>query len=183
MKTVKSITLLAMLSLILTACSTAPKSGAGRSELEAKANGTVSRFKAVDPYISRSFFASSKAYAVFPTVAKGGIVIGGAYGKGVLYEGGKIIGYCDLSQASIGFQLGGQAYSEILFFQDALSLTNFKSGSLEFAAQASAVAAGADASANADYDHGVAVFTLAGKGLMYEASIGGQKFSYQPKGY
>jgi lipid-binding SYLF domain-containing protein len=114
-------------------------------------------------------------------VGKGAVGVGGAYGKGVLYQGGRAIGYCDLSQASIGFQLGGQAYSEIIFFEDELSLQNFKSGTLEFAAQASAVAAASDASANADYDHGVAVFTLAGKGLMYEASIGGQKFTYQAK--
>jgi lipid-binding SYLF domain-containing protein len=170
-----------MIALMVAACTTAPKSESGKSELEAKADATVMRFKTTDPMMAKTFFASAKAYAVFPTVGKGGVGIGGAYGKGVLYEGGRAVGYCDLSQASIGFQLGGQAYSEVIFFQDELGLANFKSGSLEFAAQASAVAAAADASANADYDHGVAVFTLAGKGLMYEASIGGQKFSYQAK--
>ena len=96
-------------------------------------------------------------------------------------EGGEVVGYCDLAQATIGFQLGGQVYSEIIFFEDSVSLDAFKAGTFEFAAQASAVAASADASVNADYEHGVAVFTLSGKGLMYEASIGGQKFDYTPK--
>lgn len=181
MKCFKVCSLISMIALMMVACSTAPKSESGKSELEAKAAAAVSRFKATDPYMSKSFFSWAKAYAVFPTVGKGAVGVGGAYGKGVLYEGGRVVGYCSLSQGSIGFQLGGQAYSEVIFFEDDLALQNFKSGSLEFAAQASAVAAAADASANADYDHGVAVFTLAGKGLMYEASIGGQKFSYQAK--
>tara|TARA_Y100001933_G_scaffold195203_1_gene195428 strand:+ start:12675 stop:13220 length:546 start_codon:yes stop_codon:yes gene_type:complete len=181
MKRVLQLSLMCLAAAMFVACTTAPKTTAGKSELEAKADGTIARFKSTDPSMSKYFFGTAKAYAVFPTVGKGAVGVGGAYGKGVLYEGGRAVGYCDLSQASIGFQLGGQAYSEIIFFGDTLSLANFKSGSLEFAAQASAVAAAADASANADYDHGVAVFTLAGKGLMYEASIGGQKFSYQAK--
>ena len=181
MKLIKTVTLLTMITLMIAACSTAPKTTAGKSAIQAKAAATIARFKSTDSSMAKTFFSSSKGYAVFPTVGKGGIGIGGAYGKGVLYQGGQAIGYCDLSQASIGFQLGGQTYSEIIFFDNAQSLNNFKSGALEFAAQASAVAAASDASANADYDHGVAVFTHAGKGLMYEASIGGQKFTYQPK--
>lgn len=181
MKQVLSLSMVLMIATLLVACSTAPTTGSGKSELEARADATVSRFKATDPSMAKTFFSTSKAYAVFPTVGKGAVGVGGAYGKGVLYEGGRVVGFCDLSQASIGFQLGGQAYSEIVFFQDDLSLMNFKAGTLEFAAQASAVAAAADASANADYDHGVAVFTLSGKGLMYEASIGGQRFTYQAK--
>ena len=180
MKLIQTLSLLTLITLIA-ACSTAPTTHAGKSQIQAKADATVARFKSTDPSMARTFFSTAKAYAVFPTVGKAGMGIGGAYGKGVLYQGGRIIGYCDLSQASIGFQLGGQTYSEIIFFDDALALQNFKAGALEFAAQASAVAAASDASANADYDHGVAVFTLAGKGLMYEASIGGQKFTYQPK--
>lgn len=181
MKHVLSLSLLSLIALMIAACSTAPQSTAGKSELEARADATVMRFKATDKTMAQHFFSTAKAYAVFPSVGKGAIGVGGAYGKGVLFEGGQVVGYCDLSQASIGFQLGGQAYKEIIFFADAMSLMNFKSGTLEFAAQASAVAAAADVSANADYDHGVAVFTLAGKGLMYEASIGGQKFTYQAK--
>ncbi len=181
MKRILTLSLMTLMTFALIACETAPTTQSGKSELEAKASATVSRFQATDPSMSKHFFSTAKAYAVFPSVGKGAVGVGGAYGKGVLYQGGVVVGFCDLSQASIGFQLGGQAYSEIIFFEDELALQNFKSGSLEFAAQASAVAAASDASANADYDHGVAVFTLAGKGLMYEASIGGQKFSYQPK--
>lgn len=169
------------LGLFLTGCSTAPTTYAGKTSLESKAEATVKRFKVVDPTMSRLFFKTAKGYAVFPTVGKGGAGLGGAYGKGVLYENGVVVGYCDLTQASIGFQLGGQAYSEIIFFENNIALQEFKSGKFAFAAQVSAVAATADASANADYDQGVAVFTLAGKGLMYEASVGGQNFDFQPK--
>lgn len=162
-------------------CSTAPRTEQARENLIQRAEMTIGRFKQTDPQINKGFFETAEGYAVFPTVAKGGMGVGAAYGRGVLYEGGQVVGYCDLSQASIGFQLGGQTYSEIIFFETTQTLFNFKSGSFEFSAQASAVAAAADASANADYDNGVSVFTLAAKGFMYEASIGGQKFSFQPK--
>lgn len=162
-------------------CSTAPKTYTEKAELEAKADRTVQRFKEIDPQINELFFSTAKGYAVFPTVGKGAVGVGGAFGRGVLYEGGRIVGYCSLSQGSIGFQLGGQAYSEIIFFQTEEALKDFKLGNVEFSAQASAVAASADASANAKYDKGIAVFTLAAEGLMYEASIGGQGFSYEPK--
>ena len=158
-------------------CSTAPKTAGGRADLHAKVVETIDRFKAEDPSLS-SFFGSAYGYAVFPTVGKGGVGVGGAYGKGELYEGGQVVGYCDLSQGSIGFQLGGQAYSELIFFETAEALERFKSGNFAFAAQASAVAATAGASADADYEGGVAVFTMAKGGLMYEASIGGQKFDF-----
>ena len=162
-------------------CSTAPESAADRSTLEAEAKATVEQFKTSDPSLSEAFFKNAKGYAVFPTIGKGAIGIGGAYGKGVLFENDTIVGYCDLTQGSIGFQLGGQAYSEIIFFENDQVLNNFKAGTVEFAAQASAVAAAAGAGANAKYDQGVAVFTLSEKGLMYEASIGGQSFDYVAK--
>jgi lipid-binding SYLF domain-containing protein len=118
---------------------------------------------------------------VFPTVGKGAVGVGGAYGKGVLYENGTPVGYCDLSQASIGLQLGGQGYTEIIAFENQDALNRFKSGNFAFDAQATAVALKSGAGANAKYANGVAVFTMDEAGLMYEASIGGQKFSYQPK--
>jgi len=175
------IMLMATMAMAVAGCSTAPDTQAGRDTLERKAEATVRRFKEVDPSIADTFFKTAKGYAVFPTVGKGAVGVGGAYGKGVLYEDGKVVGYCDLSQGSVGLQLGGQAYSEIIFFQNQEVLREFKRGNIEFAAQASAVAASADAASNANYDHGVAVFTLRAEGLMYEASIGGQKFSYVPK--
>lgn len=177
-------TVLLLAFLIVTGtwgCSSAPKSAAaGRSRI-AEAEQTIQRFIETDTSLKEHFFDTALGWAVFPDVGKGGIGLGGAYGRGVLYEGGKVVGYCDLAQGTIGFQLGGQVYSEIIFFEYERTLREFKSGTFEFAAQASAVAVTGDASANADYSHGVAVFTLAGKGLMYEASIGGQKFDYTPK--
>ena len=180
----KQSTITAVMAVMLTACfygcSTAPKSQQGKAELHDKVIETVARFKENDASL-KQFFSSSYGYAVFPTVAKGGIGIGGAYGRGELFESSQMKGYCDLSQGSIGFQLGGQAYSELIFFETGQALDRFKSGDFAFAAQASAVAATAGASADADYEGGVAVFTLTKGGLMYEASIGGQKFSFEPK--
>jgi lipid-binding SYLF domain-containing protein len=118
---------------------------------------------------------------VFPTVGKGAVGVGGAYGRGVLYEGGVVTGYCDLTQGSIGLQLGGQAYSQIIAFSTAEALTLFKTGNFAFDAQATAVALKSGAGANAKYSNGVAVFTMDESGLMFEASIGGQKFSYEAK--
>lgn len=173
--------MLAVAAMMFAGCAVAPTSEADRADLENRASATVERFRSIDTAMNKHFFTTAKAWAVFPTVAKGGMGVGGAYGRGVLFEGGNVVGYCDLSQGSIGFQLGGQAYSQIIFFENAAAVSQFKSGSMEFAAQASAVAAAADASANAAYDNGVAVFTLASKGLMYEASIGGQRFDYVAK--
>ncbi len=165
---------------IMPGCSTAPKSAAKKADLHADVMDAIEAFKTRDPGL-QSFFDNAEGYAVFPSVGKGGIGVGGAYGKGELFENGDMVGYCDLSQGSIGFQLGGQVYSELIFFQDEASLAEFKAGTVEFSAQASAVALTAGASANADYQNGVAVFTIAKGGLMYEASIGGQGFDYVPK--
>lgn len=145
------------------------------------AQETVTLFKKADPGLSR-FFEGSVGWAVFPTVGKGAIGIGGAHGSGVLFQGGKAVGTCTLTQVTIGFQLGGQAYSEIIFFETEKTLADFKKGSFALAAQVSAVAAVEGASANAKYQLGVAVFTMAKGGLMYEASVGGQKFSFEPFG-
>jgi len=150
---------------------------------------------------SGSFFNKSYGYAVFPTIGKGGLVIGGAYGKGRVYAGGKHVGDTSMTQVTVGFQLGGQAYSQIIFFEDKRAFDEFTSGNFEFSATASAVAITAGASAAAttagssagasggkndattagEYYKGMAVFTVAKGGLMYEASIGGQKFDYTPK--
>ncbi|MFN0007892.1 MAG: YSC84-related protein [Planctomycetota bacterium] len=124
-------------------------------------------------------FNDSHGSAVFPKIGKGAVGIGGAYGKGVLFQGGHIVGYCDVSQASIGLALGGQTYTEIICFQDQKAFDRFKSGKFTFDAQATAVALHSGAGANAKYADGVAVFTMDEKGLMFEAAIGGQKFDYQ----
>lgn len=160
-------------------CSTAPSTPAEKMQLQEEAATAAKKFKTEDPGMQK-FFDSSKGHAIFPSVGKGAVGVGGAYGKGVVYEGGSVVGYCDLSQATIGLQLGGQAYSEVIFFEDQKSLDEFKAGEFAFAAQVSAVAASAGASADAKYQSGVAVFTMTRGGLMYEASIGGQKFDYEP---
>lgn len=159
-------------------CSTAPSTVEGKSNIRAEADATLATAKTNDPSLG-TLLSGARGYAVFPTVGKGAIGVGGAYGKGVLYEGGAFVGYCDLTQASIGFQLGGQAYSEIIAFASDEALTKFKTGNFAFSAQATAVALKSGAGANAKYSDGVAVFTMGEAGLMYEASVGGQKFSYQ----
>jgi lipid-binding SYLF domain-containing protein len=133
-----------------------------------------------DPAMQR-FFDSAVGYVIIPTVGKGGIGIGGARGKGLLYEGGEITAEVTLTQLTIGFQWGGQAYSEFIFFKDDVALADFKRGNYELGAQASAVAVTAGASADAKYSSGVAIFTQAKGGLMYEASVGGQKFKVEAK--
>jgi lipid-binding SYLF domain-containing protein len=151
---------------------------------------------------SGEFFGKSYGYAVFPTIGKGGIGIGGARGKGRVYVGDKVIGSTTMTQLTVGLQLGGQAYSQIIFFEDKRALDEFTSGNFEFGAQATAVAITAGASAGTGtagssagvsggqhdaataapgFHKGMAVFTVAKGGLMYEASIGGQKFSFKPK--
>lgn len=141
----------------------------------------IRKFKEKDPGMSQ-VFADAHGYAVFPTVGKGGLGIGAARGKGYVYQRGRLIGRSTLTQVTIGLQLGGQAYSEVIFFKDAAALDNFKQGKLKLDAQVSAIALTARASADLAYHEGVAIVTMAKGGLMYEASVGGQKFSYQPIG-
>ena len=148
--------------------------------MELDVTSAILDIKTKDPGIQR-FFDDSAGYAVFPSVGKGGIVVGGAFGRGLVIVNEQVDGFASLSQATIGLQLGGQKYSQFIFFKDQTALDHFKRGNFEFGAQASAVAITAGASADAAYDTGVAVFTVAGGGLMFEGTIGGQRFSYEPK--
>jgi lipid-binding SYLF domain-containing protein len=158
-----------------------------QKEREQDALATIDRLREADPDL-KTFFDSAHGYAVFPTVGKAGMGMGGAYGKGVVFQRGfiramapRVIGFTSMTQVSIGFQMGAQTYSEIIFFKDKPALEDFKKGNYELGAQASAVAVKKGASRNADYSQGVAIFTLAKAGLMAEASVGGQKFSFEPK--
>jgi lipid-binding SYLF domain-containing protein len=150
---------------------------------------------------SASFFNTCYGYAVFPTIGKGGLVVGAAHGKGKVYVQGKYIGDSSMTQLSVGLQAGGQAYSQIVFFEDQRALKDFTSGDFEFGADASAVAltAGAEASAGTagasagasggkkdavtagSYHNGVAIFTIVKGGAMYQATVAGQKFKFTPK--
>jgi len=133
-----------------------------------------------DPEIA-SWFENAAAYAVFPRVGKAGLGIGGARGKGIVIQGDSTVGKVTLTQLSIGLQMGGQTYAEYVFFKDQTALDDFKRGNFELGAQVSAVAVTAGASLDANYSKGVAVFTIAAGGLMYEAAVGGQKFRYKEK--
>lgn len=149
-------------------------------KLELATAQAIINAKDKDPGMA-SWFESAYAYAVFPRVGKGGIGIGGAYGKGLVIRGDTTVGTTSLSQLSIGLQLGGQVYAEYIMFKDKTAFDHFRRGNFEMGAQASAVALAAGASTDANYDGGVAVFTIAEGGLMFEASISGQKFEYQDK--
>jgi lipid-binding SYLF domain-containing protein len=152
----------------------------------------------VDAGIS-NMFNSAYGYALFPTIGKAGFIIGGAYGKGRVYEEGKHIGNTSMTQATVGFQLGGAGFSQVVFFQDKRALSEFINGNFEFGAEAQAtvITAAAGASANTSgssatasggknnattagggYNKGMSTFTITKGGLMYEATVGGQKFSF-----
>ncbi len=163
----------------LAACATAPRTADDRSTLRSDANAALSQARSASADFD-SIIRTAPAYAVFPSVGKGGMGIGGAYGRGIVYVNGSATGYTDLSQGTIGAQLGGQTYTQILVFENAYALDRFREGNYEFSAQATAVALRSGEGVNARFNEGIAVFTMAEKGLMAEAVVGGQKFSYQP---
>ena len=125
------------------------------------------------------FFEDSAGYVIFPNVGKGGFIIGGASGNGVVYEDGEPVGMADLKKLNIGLQAGGQAIIEVIFFETDVDLQRFKTEKFQFAAETSAVALKSGIAFNAKYKDGVAVFALPKAGLMADASVGGQKFSYK----
>lgn len=153
------------------------QSTARKNKIIADSQTAKAEFIKSDP-LMKALFEKAYGYVIFPNVGKGGIGIGGAAGNGVVYEQNKRIGMAKLTQVSIGFQAGGQAYREVIFFESKKELERFKESKFEFSAQASAVAVTEGASANVKYTDGVMVFTMQKGGLMYEASIGGQKFKF-----
>lgn len=169
-----------LFSLLLTVgiLSTPAARADDRAEVDKEVQDALELFIKADPDLKKQLDAAP-GYAVFYKVAKGGFGIGAARGSGQLLEKGKPTGETKLTQVSIGLQLGGQVYAELIVFENDTTLSNFKEGNLEFSAQVSAVAAAEGASKNAKFEHGVMVFTLAKGGLMYEASVGGQKFKYE----
>jgi hypothetical protein len=165
-----------------------------------KYSDTISLFKNAGE--SAAFFQNSYAYALFPNIGEGGVIVGGAFGKGQVYVDGQVVGDTSMKQLSLGFQLGGQDYSQIIFFQDKRALDQFESGKFEFSAGAKAIAITAAANASAGtngvssgasggkrdaatdgaYNDGMAVFTIAKGGFMYAAALAGQKFTYKARG-
>ena len=167
-------------AVLMNGCATAPERPEGKSALSAQVNEAIAVFRTKDPAIDR-FFKDSYGYAVLPKIAKGAFIIGGAYGQGEVYRNGALIGYCSVTQASIGASVGGESFREIIFFRTHADMEIFLTGEYTFSAQVTAVAIDAGAAAKTDYRDGLAVFVLADQGLMIDASIGGQKFNYLPK--
>jgi len=166
--------------LFIVGCSTEPPSSGDRDVMNDDVQATLKRMYVEDTSL-QGFMSSAYGYAIFPSVGKGGLIVGGAYGRGQVYSHGQFIGYADISQATVGAQVGGQSFSEALAFDSRDSLQRFEMGQFAFSANASAVALKAGAAAAAKYEDGVAVFVDPQGGLMLEASVGGQSFSYQPK--
>jgi lipid-binding SYLF domain-containing protein len=167
----------------LPACSNYRDSGGEVSPnayLQSQAQRTIETYRQEDPSLQR-FFDQSNAMVVFPEIGKGGVGIGAANGEGVVYQNGVVVGFAEMTQVTLGLQLGGQKYSEILFVQDALTFNRFKRGETKFAANASAVIARSGAGSTNDYNQGVAVFVKPISGAMAEAAIGGQTFTFRPR--
>ena len=175
MKVFKSIMVLCLIMLVSSATGQTQKD----NKLIEDAKTAKETLLKTDSSLER-FFKDSAGFVIFPNVGKGGFIIGGASGNGVVYEKSKAIGMADLKKLNIGLQAGGQAIIEVIFFETSVDLDRFKAGKFEFAAEASAVALKSGIAVNAKYKDGVAVFALPKAGLMADASVGGQKFSYHP---
>lgn len=147
--------------------------------LDDQANQTLQEFRQQDPSLSK-FFDGAHAYVVFPRVTRGALIVGAANGEGVVFQGGRVVGYSTVTQVTAGAAIGGQSFSQLMFFQDPASFAQFKAGTTQFAANASAVAARSGVGASNDYSNGVAVFVIPRAGLMADASIGGQRFRFRP---
>lgn len=171
--------LIAIAALGLGACSTEPKTEAEKSTLTAETGAAFTAFKNDDPSL-QGLLDKSVGHAIFPEVGKAGLGVGGSYGRGEVFEGGKRIGYADVVKGTIGLQIGAQTFSELVIFLNQQTLDAFKKSEFEFSADVSAVAIRSGAAATADHSKGVVVFVRTKGGLMAEASVGGQKFNFKP---
>lgn len=178
MKAMRSLTI-AILLAGLALAGQAADIKADRQKLQADVDAALQSFKRADSGLIETV-KQAAGYAVFPNVGKGGFILGGAHGTGQVYEAGKLIGYASLTQVTVGAQVGGQEFSQIICFETKAALAKFKESGYAMSAQLSAVAAAEGASQNAKYVDGVMVFTKAKQGLMAEASVGGQKFKFEP---
>ena len=176
----KCVNVVLALFVVTCGCATVPEKPESRAVLSSEVREAIAKFKAADTSI-QSFFDNSYGYAVLPKVFKGGFWIGGAHGNGEVFERGMRIGYCSMSQATLGFTFGGEFFREIIFFRGKQDLDRFKTGQYTFSAAVTGVAATTGAAAKADYREGMAVFVMTDVGLMVDASLGGQKFKYVPK--
>lgn len=168
-------------ALLTALCSLALTPGVIRAEedLRTEADRTLTRFQTADSSLT-NLLAGAAGYAIFPGVGKGGMFFGAEHGNGVVYEKGKPIGEATLIEINVGSQIGGQTFDEIIFFETLGALQHFKEGHYEVSAKVHATAGAEGAALNAKYREGVVVFTLPKSGLMFQASVGGQKFNFKP---
>ena len=163
-----------------TGCESNAKTDSGKlNVLEADANATMVRAREIDPGIDL-FARNAYAYAIYPKVGTGGFILSIGYGDGVVYSDGDLIATSAIKSGGLGATIGGQAYSELLFFENAAALRQFQTGNFKFGATASAVALHAGAAAETKYQSGMALFIIGQSGLMVDASVGGQSFTYNP---
>lgn len=174
MKTLFRSTLLAALFL----ATITPTPTVFAAELKPKAEEAIANFKSTDPTLT-NFFNKAAGYAILPSVGEGGFIIGGAHGDGLVYEKGKVVGKVSMTEVSVGAQVGGGTFAELIFFENEETLTSFKSSKWEMSAKAKANIAASGVAANAKYEQGVAVFTLPKAGAMVAAAVGGQKFKFE----
>jgi len=181
MKPVKftAVLLLGVFGFGMAGCTTAPKTEEKREALDSKSQSTLDAMRSEDPSFGR-FMDNAYAYAVYAAVGKGGFIAGGSYGKGEVFEQGRMIGYSDITQATFGAQIGGQEFTEVLAFQNKAALDKFVREEYALSAAATAVALKSGAAANARWQDGVAVFQYIKGGMMAEASVGGQRFRFTP---
>lgn len=179
----RSLTLVIVTGLPLLAgiagCSTAPRTQADQMDLQATAQSRLAEATSTDPTL-RPVLDRAAGYAIFPEAGRGGLIVGGGYGKGVLYEHGAMVGYCDMTLASAGAEIGGKQFTEIIVFETPTALQNFKSGQFTLRGDASVVALKSGAAANTQFQDGTAVYVYNQEGLMADASIGAQNFRYMP---
>lgn len=180
MTTQTQVARLALALAFLAGCSTVPPTAEERNELVHRAEAERADWKKNDPEFD-SFVGRRYGFAFFPEVTKGGAGIGGGYGRGVVYEQGQHIGYADITQGSVGLQLGGQTFSELIVFQDKYAMDRFKRNAMDFGASASGVVATTGTATNAPFVDGIAIFVKPLAGAMAEATIAGQRFTYVPK--
>ena len=166
-------------TVLVTMIGAARASLANDAQLISEARQTVAAYRRTDPGLD-VFFQRAAGYVVFPGIGKGGYIVGGAHGTGVLFERGVPVGSVKLNQVSVGAQVGGEEFSEVIFFETPRDVAQFKASKASLSAQASAVALNSGAAAVARYKEGVAIFTKMKGGLMAEASVGGQKFKFEP---
>jgi lipid-binding SYLF domain-containing protein len=169
---------LALMFLLPAACSTTPDTAGKRADLKREAESTLAIFRQENADIADAI-DDAYGYAVFPGVGKGGLVVGGSFGRGIVYEQGEPIGYATVTKGSFGAQIGGQAFRQIVLFQNKDALARFKTGDVAFSADANAVIVEAGAGVAVPYRNGVAVLVMPKGGAMVEASIGGQGFDYE----